>query len=313
MTVKIKHKLHKTSHNMITTKPDRDATHVPPIVTISELEATLAMAGELGVVTEGHESFVQEIIDVASSGRSDGLACCWDNSVFLKNQVYSSPNYITVSGAWVGLNYEASWRSSTVRGAADFILARKLKSLKEDIRRWHNQKTLEESSITTEYENRVMLLESKAENVSLDPLEIEQCKNAKRFLLDLHNKKRLDLRQKAKLKWMVDGDENSTFFHGIINANKKRNRIHGITINVRWESDPIMVKREVFSIFKNKFAENLPIRPSLKNPNLRKLSSNETASLEEDFSDEEIKSAILSCGSNKAPGPDGFSFNFIRK
>lgn len=35
-------------------------------------------------------------------------------------------------------------------------------------------------------------------------------------------------------------------------------------------------------------------------------------SLEADFEEEEIKRAVWSCGSNKAPGPDGANFLFIK-
>ena len=35
--------------------------------------------------------------------------------------------------------------------------------------------------------------------------------------------------------------------------------------------------------------------------------------LEENFSYEEIKNAIWSCGNEKAPGPDGFTFKFFKR
>nr|GFA53918.1 RNA-directed DNA polymerase, eukaryota, reverse transcriptase zinc-binding domain protein [Tanacetum cinerariifolium] len=47
----------------------------------------------------------------------------------------------------------------------------------------------------------------------------------------LEHIKRMDLMQKAKVKWCIDGDENSKFFHGMINNKLSRSRIKGITIN----------------------------------------------------------------------------------
>ncbi|KAJ9537397.1 hypothetical protein OSB04_030130 [Centaurea solstitialis] len=44
-----------------------------------------------------------------------------------------------------------------------------------------------------------------------------------------------------------------------------------------------------------------------------KISESQKASLECAFTEKEVKEAVWSCGSNKAPGPDGFTFEFIRK
>ena len=40
-----------------------------------------------------------------------------------------------------------------------------------------------------------------------------------------------DLKQKAKLKWVAEGDENTNVFHGMINGRHKRNQLHGLTVN----------------------------------------------------------------------------------
>ncbi|KAK3198662.1 hypothetical protein Dsin_022077 [Dipteronia sinensis] len=45
---------------------------------------------------------------------------------------------------------------------------------------------------------------------------------------------------------------------------------------------------------------------------LKKLSAEEGESLEEIFTEEEVWTALTSCGRNKAPGPDGFNLNFIK-
>nr|GFA01108.1 RNA-directed DNA polymerase, eukaryota, reverse transcriptase zinc-binding domain protein [Tanacetum cinerariifolium] len=79
----------------------------------------------------------------------------------------------------------------------------------------------------------------------------------------------LDLMQKARVKWEMEGNENSKFFQGLINSRRKSQSIHGIM----HEGDLLEV---VVSI-------------------------------------KEIKTAVWDCGSNKAPGPDGYSFLFIKR
>lgn len=49
----------------------------------------------------------------------------------------------------------------------------------------------------------------------------------------------MDLKQRAKIKWEVDGDENTRFFHGYVNNRNRKNHIHGIMANGSWTTDPI--------------------------------------------------------------------------
>ncbi|GKG46100.1 hypothetical protein Tco_0498546 [Tanacetum coccineum] len=50
----------------------------------------------------------------------------------------------------------------------------------------------------------------------------------------LENKDSLELAQKAKIKWAIEGDENSKFFHGIINKHRNNLSVRGIIIDGEW-------------------------------------------------------------------------------
>nr|GEV13522.1 retrovirus-related Pol polyprotein from transposon TNT 1-94 [Tanacetum cinerariifolium] len=93
-------------------------------------------------------------------------------------------------------------------------------------------------------------------------------------LKDIDHKDSIDLAQKAKIKWAVEGDENSKFFHGIVNKKRRHLAVKGILVDGEW-------------------IENL--------------------NREDMVSNEEIKRAIWDCSSNKSPGPDGFTFDFLKK
>lgn len=60
---------------------------------------------------------------------------------------------------------------------------------------------------------------------------------------------------------IVKGDENSKFFHGMINSKRKKSRINGITINGSWIEDSIRNKNHIFNFYCEKFDEAKPIRP----------------------------------------------------
>ncbi|GKD42482.1 hypothetical protein Tco_1267127, partial [Tanacetum coccineum] len=99
----------------------------------------------------------------------------------------------------------------------------------------------------------------------------------------------MDLIQKARIRWDVEGDENSKFFHGIINLKRKSQSI-----------------QEKFSCH-----DSPVILPSMSSA--KSLSDSDRHLQDSMVSLEEIKNVVWDCGSQKAPGPDGVSFMFVKK
>ncbi|GJR63467.1 RNA-directed DNA polymerase, eukaryota [Tanacetum coccineum] len=103
-------------------------------------------------------------------------------------------------------------------------------------------------------------------------------------LQDLEKLEMSEIAQKVKINWSIEGDENSRFFHGMLNKKRNQQAIRGILKEGTWVDDPKAVKNEFLSHFK-----------------------------ERNVSKEEIKRAVWDCGSDKSPGPDGFTFGFYRR
>nr|GFA24313.1 nucleotide-binding alpha-beta plait domain-containing protein [Tanacetum cinerariifolium] len=122
----------------------------------------------------------------------------------------------------------------------------------------------------------------------------------------------LEIAQKAKIKWAIDGDENSGFYHGIINKRRSIQSIRGVMVEGMWIDEPVKVKKEFFDHFANRFCK--PNKPTVsidvEFPN--QIDPDQRSFLERDVSNSEIKKAVCECGMDKAPGPDGFSFGFFR-
>ncbi|KAJ9539578.1 hypothetical protein OSB04_026084 [Centaurea solstitialis] len=62
-----------------------------------------------------------------------------------------------------------------------------------------------------------------------------------------------------------------------------------------------------------KFSKEEVEKPSLRGCNFKKISSDDAIALEATFGEEEVWEAIKGCGSNKSPGPDGFTFGFVKR
>lgn len=99
----------------------------------------------------------------------------------------------------------------------------------------------------------------------------------------------------------------------MVRGRLKKNLIHGLNVNRSWVEDPAAVKAEIKSFFAQHFHEPVKDRPSFKSNKFKSLSSNQVVDLERPFSLEEVKQAVWSSDGSKAPRPDGFTMNFVKK
>ncbi|KAL6580419.1 isoform X1 [Orobanche minor] len=98
------------------------------------------------------------------------------------------------------------------------------------------------------------------------------------------------LRQKAKAKWVVEGDKNTSYFHRCINGRLKSNEIVELMINDRWSEDVEEVK--------NAARDNFFLTKTNEKDNARLIAK---------FTDAETWEIIKSCSGDKSPGPDGLN------
>ncbi|GJQ91492.1 RNA-directed DNA polymerase, eukaryota [Tanacetum coccineum] len=122
-----------------------------------------------------------------------------------------------------------------------------------------------------------------------------------------------DLAQKVKVKWAIEGDENSKFFHGLINKKMSQLSIRGIFVDGDWITDPLLVKDAFKEHFAYRFMQPDSFRLKLKSSFPKRLSPNQVLDLDSCVTRSEIRNAVWECGENKSPGPDGFSFEFFRR
>nr|GEZ13170.1 RNA-directed DNA polymerase, eukaryota, reverse transcriptase zinc-binding domain protein [Tanacetum cinerariifolium] len=100
-----------------------------------------------------------------------------------------------------------------------------------------------------------------------------------RNLYNINQMESKEYLQKSKIKWAIEGDENSNFFHGLI----------------------------------NKKCSHLAIRRVFVDDICKMLSDVQASDLERRVPREEIRLAVWNYGENKYPGPDGYSFDFFKK
>lgn len=207
----------------------------------------------------------------------------------------------------------SSWNNFVGYGTPDMYLAAKLRHIKKGLKNWRAKEHPREEGELLRLKKRVHQLDIDAESRQLTEQEIMERTSGYKSIIELEKIRSMDLRQKSRIKWAIDGDENTSFFHGIINKNNRKNRIDGLMINGEWCTDPKIIKQGVCSFFAEKFKEKWPCRPKLVNRHFRKIFVGDSEALEAPISLIEIKKAVWACGNEKAPGPDGFTFKFIKK
>ncbi|GJR03784.1 RNA-directed DNA polymerase, eukaryota [Tanacetum coccineum] len=107
-------------------------------------------------------------------------------------------------------------------------------------------------------------------------------------LQDLEHLESMELIQKAKVKWSIEGDENPKFFHRILNNKRSQVAICVILVNEEWVDDPIKVKHKFLQHFKEMFHSPFIFRLILDDDFTNHITSNQNKDLKGDISHEEI-------------------------
>lgn len=190
------------------------------------------------------------------------------------------------------------------------IVKEKLKYLKEQLKVWNKEVygylDLNIENIRKEI-NRIE--EEKSDETDQDG-ETWMGLNSD-FWASLKPKESL-LAQKARARWIQQGDGNTKFFHNSVKYRQRRKRIVKLKVGDRWIEGVSEIREEVRSHFNKQFEEENFVRPTLDGIEFKKISMEESDCITAVFTMEEVEDAIMSCEGDKSPGPDGFNFTFIK-
>ncbi|XP_071728196.1 uncharacterized protein [Rutidosis leptorrhynchoides] len=123
------------------------------------------------------------------------------------------------------------------------------------------------------------------------------------------------LKQKSRIKWNLEGDENSKYFHNYIKRSINKNNIRGISLNGSLSEDPNIIKNEALKYFESLFKSKKRKGkcPFENEPHRSYITQEDNLFLEARFSENEVWNALQDCESSKASGPDGFNMKFFKK
>ncbi|KAI0527034.1 hypothetical protein KFK09_002630 [Dendrobium nobile] len=139
--------------------------------------------------------------------------------------------------------------------------------------------------------------------------------SAKDYLVSLQDQEEIFWKQKANVKFTVEGDRNTKFFHAMANRNRNRNYIHKIMINDgSFIDNEELICKSVVDHFKNNFQSTFNTNP-LTNPHIipKIVDDRDNELLCLIPSEEEIFNAANNLNGDSIAGPDGYTTKFFQK
>ncbi|KAK2665799.1 hypothetical protein Ddye_004373 [Dipteronia dyeriana] len=174
------------------------------------------------------------------------------------------------------------WLNCVVSGFKGFVFFSKVKEVNKRLKSWLvNSKS--GSVQPSEIEKSLGLIDRRAavEGWS-DSLKEDRFNLLEEFWKSYRMEEQTQ-RQKSRIKWLFEGDKNTKFFYSVANGKRIRNFISDVSFKDVTISDPIILRRQIFSFFENHFQKESWQRPKMSVSNLKKPSKIDSLGLEEVF------------------------------
>nr|GEU37298.1 hypothetical protein [Tanacetum cinerariifolium] len=268
-----------------------------------------------------------------SLGKFGEILCVWESSMFVKENVSVSDSFLAITAIYldrhlsdhrptllkeVHSDYGAipfrmfnSWfqmdgfdkmveqtlKSMDIVDPNRLVrLKKKLQLLKQTIRSWIKNEKTTRNMVKLQTRNKLIEIDRVLDQGGTNTDIVKQRMELVKSLNDLESLEAMDITQKANVRWSIEEDENTKFFHGVLNNKRSQLSIRGVLMDGVWVNEPVQVKHAFFSHFADRFNKSKLFRLHLETQFPNVLSMDQVAELERNklernVSDEEIKRA----------------------
>ncbi|KAK2401933.1 hypothetical protein QL285_051492 [Trifolium repens] len=206
-----------------------------------------------------------------------------------------------------------TWEAQSYTGWMGHILKDRFKGLKIAIKDWSVEVYGKPEEKRKELIEKILSLDVRSENGGISDTEVAQRKQLFVELWTLLKSIDSMFFNRARSKWLKEGDSNSKYFHSYINARRRGNSIVTLRTLDGWVDGPVHVREAIMVFFQNHYHSENWNRPILEGVLFLVLTDDTVDMLEDIFTGEEIFEVVQSCDGSKSPGPDEFTFAFIKE
>ncbi|GKB11902.1 RNA-directed DNA polymerase, eukaryota [Tanacetum coccineum] len=145
----------------------------------------------------------------------------------------------TFMGFFFNSFVETTWKSLNIVEPNGLIrLKKKLQALKIAIKAWSKEANKRSNDRKINIQQNLSevdkLIDQGKSNYEILIIRITLLND----LQELNNRNAMEISQKAKIRWSIEGDENTKYFHGIMNKKRSQLAIRGTLANGEWISEP---------------------------------------------------------------------------
>ena len=197
------------------------------------------------------------------------------------------------------------WIGYSFTGSPSYILAQKLKALNADLKKWNREVFSDLAFRKKNLLTKLMGLDAREESVGLSNEDQHRRIQLKGDIEHLASLEEISWRQKSRALFVKEGDNNTRFFHRLVNSRRNANLI--------LYEDEANVRSQLVLFYQGLYEENEVWRPTMDGLDFACIEEKERLSLEKEFSKEEVFQVLKEMEGDKAPSPNGFTMAFFHK
>jgi hypothetical protein len=177
----------------------------------------------------------------------------------------------------------------------------KIKRLKQMLKGWNINVEGHYKKLKKELMSKIDSLDKTSEVSGLSESDRMEKLGFEMNLRKLVDEESMRLKQRARDKFMLDGDENSKYFHLLAKCKRRKLKIMTLSHEDKVAQDEIEINQLATSFYKSLFGPSQETSISLNNLDMKRLDDVNRDLLISPFSMEEIEEVVFSLKHNSAP------------
>jgi hypothetical protein len=166
-------------------------------------------------------------------------------------------------------------------------------------------------------EKELKELRKKLERLQLayNPNDLSEIDTIQKRMDELLIREELMWLQRSRVKWLREGDKNTSFFHRKASNRARKNKIKKLKLeDGTFTENNEDMKGVAIDFFKNLYEKDSQVDPRrIVELVQTKVTDEMNKDLLREYSEDEIGDALFQIGPLKAPGPDGFPARFFQR